>query len=158
MLKKVFLVLVAVLVTSVSTPVWAGPLGLSAIGVYGSAGSASGSLGGGVGLALKWGSFPVVGLQYNLVSAKVNASFDYYVIDAKGFASSFSYFLGAGGYAGIGTSGSGAAFDLGLRIPVGVQFWPVSGLELFASPVLTIPLLPSPQVGFGAEFGLRVRI
>jgi hypothetical protein len=158
MKKRVLMVLVTLFVASLSTPLWAGPLGLSAVGVYGSAGSASGKLGGGIGLALKWGSFPVVGLQYDLTSAKVNASFDYYVIDAKGFAGPFSYFVGAGGYAGIGASGGSAAFDFGLRIPVGLQFWPVSGLELFVAPVLTVPLFPSPTVGFGAEFGLRVRI
>ncbi len=134
------------------------PLGLSGAGVYGSLGSTSGALGGGVGVALKWGAFPVVGLQYNLLQSRINASADYYVVDAKGISTQLSYFLGAGAYAGLGLKGGSSAFDIGLRIPVGLQFWPVKGLELFAAPVLSVPLIPAPAVGFGAEFGLRVRL
>ncbi len=157
--KRVLLSLLVLGTLLAATPVWAaGPAGLSAVGVYGSAGSSAGALGGGIGLSLKWRSFPVVGLQYDLAQARLNASADYYVVDAKGFSGPFSYFVGAGGYVGIGSSSGGVSFDLGLRLPVGIQYWPLKGFELFLSPVLTVPLFPSPQVGFGAEFGVRVRL
>jgi hypothetical protein len=63
-----------------------------------------------------------------------------------------SYFLGAGAYVGIGSGN----FTAGLRVPVGLQFWPIKKLELFLSPVLSVPLIPAPSVDIGAEFGLRV--
>lgn len=135
-----------------------GPAGLTGIGVYGSLGSTAGSLGGGVGLSLKWASFPVVGLKYDFNDTRFNASLDYFVIDAEGLASNLSYFLGAGIYAGIagGSNGDDAAFDMGLRMPIGLQFWPVKKFELFFAPVISIPLYPAPDFGFGAELGARV--
>jgi hypothetical protein len=116
-------------------------------------GNASGSFSGGVGLSLKWASFPVVGLQYNFQGDRFGATIDYYVIDAEGLGASLSYFLGAGLYAGI----AGEDFDFGLRIPFGIQFWPVRKLELFLAPVLSISLVPSPGIGIGAEVGVRIR-
>jgi hypothetical protein len=156
MKKIVLLVLVVSLFGAVNVAA-EGPLGLTGFGVYGTMGSTSGQLGGGVGLSLKWGSFPVVGLQYNLSSERLNAAFDYYVVDAQGLAENLSYFVGGGLYAGVATAGEDIAFDFGLRIPVGLQFWPVQKLELFIAPVLAIPLLPAPGVDFGAEFGARIR-
>lgn len=134
-----------------------GPAGLTGFGVYGSLGQTAGALGGGVGLSLKWGSFPVVGLQYDFAGSRVNAAVDYYVIDAEGLAANLSYFLGGGLYAGLGTAGKEVAFDMGLRITPGLQFWPVKKFELYFAPVLMVPLIPRPNVGFGAEFGARLR-
>lgn len=156
-MKKVILLVLLVSLFSAINASAQGPLGLTGFGVYGTMGSTSGTLGGGVGLSLKWASFPVVGLQYNLSTERLNASFDYYVIDAQGLAQNLSYFVGGGLYAGLGSGGDGVEFDFGLRIPVGLQFWPVRKLELFIAPVLAIPLLPAPDVSFGAEFGARVR-
>ena len=152
-MKKV-LGIAAVLVLLAGIPAFAaGPAGLTGFGVYGSVGSSSGSLSGGVGLSFKWASFPVVGLKYDFQGERFGASVDYYVIDAEGLGSGLSYFLGAGLYAGI----AGGDFDFGLRIPFGLQFWPVKKFELYISPVLSIPLIPAPSVGIGAEFGARIR-
>ena len=151
-MKKILVVAAALVVLS-GLPLFAGPAGLTGFGVYGSVGSTSGSFSGGVGLSLKWASFPVVGLQYNFAAERFGATVDYYVIDAEGLGSSISYFLGAGLFAGI-ASGD---FDFGLRIPLGIQFWPVRKLELYISPVLAIPLISEPSVGIGAEFGARIR-
>jgi len=155
--------ILAILITALSsaTMLFAapGPAGLTGIGVYGSLGTTAGTLGGGIGLSLKWASFPVVGLKYDFNATRFNASLDYYVIDAEGLASNLSYFLGVGAYAGIagGSNGGNAAFDMGLRMPIGLQFWPVRKFELFFAPVIAVPLYPSPSFGFGAEFGARVR-
>ena len=93
------------------------------------------------------------GYQYDFSGERFGASVDYYVIDAEGISASLSYFLGAGVYAGL----AGGDFDFGLRIPIGLQFWPVKKFELYLSPVLSIPLIPTPLVAIGAEFGARVR-
>lgn len=130
------------------------PLGLTGFGVYGSFGTTMGS---GVGLSLKWGSFPVIGLKYNFTANQFNVSADYYVIDAEGIGKNFSYFLGGGLYAGLNGSNSANPFAFGLRIPVGLQFWPMRKFELFLSPVFSIPLIPTPTLDFGAEFGARIR-
>ncbi len=156
-MKKLILFVLVVSLFGAMNVAAEGPLGLTGFGVYGTMGSTAGKLGGGVGLSLKWSSFPVVGLQYNLNSERLNASFDYYVIDAQGLAESLSYFVGGGLYAGVGSAGEEIDFDFGLRIPVGLQFWPVRKLELFIAPVLSIPLLPAPDVALGAEFGARIR-
>jgi hypothetical protein len=130
-----------------------GPAGLTGIGIFGSAGSTGGGAAGGLGLTLKWGSFPVVGLKYDFSAQAMDLSCDYYVIDAEPIGKGFSYFLGAGAYLGL-SSGDGMA--VGLRIPAGIQYWPVKKFELFLSPVLTVPVFPSIRVGLGAELGLRV--
>ena len=156
-MKKLVILVLAISLFSAVNVAAEGPLGLTGFGVYGTMGSTSGKLGGGVGLSLKWGSFPVLGLQYNLVAERLNASFDYYIVDARGLAESLSYFVGAGVYAGLGSDTDGANFDFGLRIPVGLQFWPVPKFELFIAPVISIPLIPAPNVAFGAEFGARIR-
>lgn len=129
-----------------------GPAGLSALGVYGSVGSNAGALSGATGLSLKFGSFPVIGLSYNFTKSTFGGSVDYYIIDAQGITSALSYFLGAGAFVGIGNGN----FTAGLRVPVGLQFWPIKKLELFISPVLSVPLIPATTVDIGAEFGLRV--
>jgi hypothetical protein len=130
-----------------------GPAGLTGIGIFGSAGSTGGATAGGLGLTLKWGSFPVVGLKYDFTAQAMDLSCDYYVIDAEPIGKGFSYFLGAGAYLGL-SSGDGMA--VGLRIPAGLQFWPVKKFELFLSPVLSVPVFPKITVGIGAELGLRV--
>lgn len=128
------------------------PFGLTGLGLYGSYGSTEGSLSGGLGLSFKFSSFPVVGLQYDFENGHVAGSVDYYAIDAEPIGGMFSFFLAAGAFIGVGSNG----FDMGLRLPVGLQFWPVSKLEFYLSPMLSVPLLPAPSVGVGAEFGLRV--
>ncbi|MBL8968479.1 MAG: hypothetical protein JNG85_15855 [Spirochaetaceae bacterium] len=153
-MRKKALALALVLAAATATSAFAaGPLGLTGFGIYGSVGSTAGKLGGGTGLSLKWGSFPVVGLQYNFTASKVNASLDYYVIDAEGLGASVSYFLGAGVYAGAGAD----AFDFGLRITPGLQFWPIKKVEIYGAPVVSIPIIPTPSFALGAEFGLRIR-
>jgi hypothetical protein len=152
MRKKIAAIVLALGLFAVSGAFAAGPAGLSALGIYGSVGSNAGALSGATGLSFKFGSFPVVGLTYNFTSSLFGASVDYYIIDAQGITTALSYFLGAGAYVGIGSGN----FTAGLRVPVGLQFWPIKKLELFLSPVLSVPLIPAPSVDIGAEFGLRV--
>jgi len=134
-----------------------GPGGLTGIGVFGSfGGSTTGSTGGGVGLSLKFGSFPVLGIQYDLTApGRLALACDYYIIDAQGLAGPLSFFLGVGAFGGV-SFGTPAAVDLGLRIPIGLQLWPVSKLELFLSGVPVVRFIPTVSLGIGGEIGLRV--
>jgi hypothetical protein len=134
-----------------------GPGGLSGIGIFGSfAGSTTGSTGGGVGLTLKFGSFPVLGIQYDLSGAgRLAVSCDYYVIDAQGLAGPLSFYLGVGAFGGL-AFGSTMQADLGLRLPIGLQLWPVRKLEIFLAAVPLVRLIPTISAGIGGEVGLRV--
>ncbi|MCX7656717.1 MAG: hypothetical protein N2Z76_09360 [Treponemataceae bacterium] len=152
----VMIAVVALLMVSPCALFAAGPGGMTGLGVYGSFGSTGGISSGGVGLSLKFSSFPVIGLKYDFTASRFNTSVDYYVIDAESLGSNFSYFLGIGGYFGI-AGGSQAQFDFGLRMPLGLQFWPIKKFEIFLSPLLAIPLYPTPNVGFGVELGARIR-
>jgi len=64
-MKRFVMIFSALLAVSSAAVIFAapGPGGLTGIGVYGSFGSAAGTLGGGVGVSLKWASFPVVGSE-----------------------------------------------------------------------------------------------
>lgn len=135
----------------------AGPGGLSGLGVFGSLGNSTlGNTGGGLGLSLKFGSFPVLGLQYDLSGeGRIAVSCDYFVIDAQGIGGPFSFYLGAGLFGGVGFGSSGS-FDLGLRVPFGLQLWPIKKLELFLAAVPLIRLYDSVSLGLGGELGARL--
>jgi hypothetical protein len=133
----------------------AGPGGLGAIGIYGSAGSTGGVGSGSAGVSLKWASFPVIGVKYDFSAALVNVSCDYYAVDAEPLGSGFTYFLGAGAYVGFA---SGSDLALGLRLPAGLQYWPIKKLEVYLSPVLSMPIFPKLDFGFGGELGVRVHL
>ena len=135
-----------------------GPGGVTAFGVYGSfisstTGTTSGSS---LGLTAKFGSFPVLGLQYLISSnPRLGMSCDYYIIDSARIGGIFTYFVGAGLYGGF-AFGDSTAFDFGLRVPVGIQAWLVKKIELYLAGVPMIPLVPQPGFNFGAELGFRV--
>jgi hypothetical protein len=151
MKRSYIIALVMALVCGMSAFAKGGPGGLSAIGVYGSYGDSVG----GVGLNLKFGSFPVIGVKYGFGSYPYfGLSADYYIIDSYTLVDSLSFFLGAGAYVGL-TSGSSNNFDLGLRIPVGLQLWVLKKLEFYVSAVPEVPLIPI-NFDLAAEFGLRV--
>ncbi len=135
------------------------PTGLAGLGVYGSLGRSAGDLGGGIGVTFKRANFPVVGLQYNVEddSSRFNASVDYLVLDGEPIGSLFGYFIGAGLYGGAAATGDNETdFDFGLRFPFGLQFWPIRKLEFYLSPVLSVPLYPTPTFGGGVELGGRL--
>lgn len=130
---------------------------LTGIGVFGSfGGSTTGSTGSGLGLSIKMGSFPVLGLQYNLAgSGSLALSCDYYVVDSEPVSGPLTWYLGIGAFGGL-SFGSETSFDIGLRAPVGLQLWPVRKLEIFLAGVPILHFLPSPNLGIGGELGLRI--
>lgn len=156
-MRKSIVALVLGLFLSVTNLSAAGPGGLTGIGVFGSLGSSTlGNTGGGLGLSLKWGSFPVVGLQYDLSGdGRLALSCDYYVIDAQGITGPLSFYLGVGAFGGLGF-GSAGTFDIGLRVPVGLQVWPVRKLEVYLAAVPLVRLIPTTTLGVGGEIGVRI--
>ncbi len=154
-MKRIVLIALIIAVLCAGTAFARGPLGLTAIGVYGTYGFTGG--GGGLGLSFKFGSFPVVGLKYNFVDpGYIGATVDWYVIDAMGLVDNLTLFLGPGLFAGLGLGGASDSFDIGIRFPVGLQLWIVKKFEIFIDVVPAVPLLPAPAFNVGAELGFRV--
>ena len=156
-MRKSIVALGFALVLSLSSLSAAGPGGITGIGVFGSLGNSTlGNTGGGLGLSLKFGSFPVLGLQYDLSGdGRLALSCDYYVIDAQGLTGPLSFYLGAGIFGGLGF-GAGGSFDLGLRVPLGLQLWPVRKFEIFLAAVPLIRVIPTTSLGIGGEIGARI--
>ncbi len=129
---------------------------LSGIGLYGNlAGSGSSAFGGGIGATLKFGNFPVLGIEYNFgQTARVGVSCDYWVLNSH-LTGALNYYIGIGGYAGLGLGANGG-IDAGGRIPIGIQMYPLQKLELFAEIAPTVPLFPTIGIGYSIRIGLRV--
>ena len=156
-MKKKSLMATVILFIAASSSFAAGKV--TAVGIFGSfMGSTTGSTGGGIGLSIKMGSFPVLGLQYNLAGAGSMAlSCDYYLVDSEAVAGPLTWFLGVGAFGGISFE-SGSSFDFGLRAPIGLQLWPIKKCEFYGSLVPILHLLPTPSPRIGAELGFRIHL
>jgi hypothetical protein len=131
--------------------------GLSGIGVFGSlSGASMGSTGGGLGLCLKFGSFPVIGLQYDFSNAaRLALSCDYYAVDSLKLFGPVTCFIGVGAFGGF-SFGSSPSADFGLRLPLGIQIWPISHCEFYIDAIPTLRFQSTMATAIGAEGGFRV--
>jgi hypothetical protein len=126
------------------------------IGFYGNIlGNGTGA-NGGLGLTLRSGSFPVIGLEWNSPS-KFSGSLDVWVVNPN-TDDLLSYYVGLGGYAAMTSANSTDTFNFGGRIPFGLQLFPLDPLEIFieASPMIiftpTIDWAVSVRLGFRILF------
>lgn len=130
----------------------------NAVGIYGNfMGSTTGGAGGGLGISLKFGNFPVLGVSWNFSpnSFDLGIACDYWVINQK-LGGILDYYLGIGGYLGMNNGGGNFNLNPGARIPIGLQIWPVNKLELFLEFAPMITFLPSLNLGYSLSGGLRV--
>jgi hypothetical protein len=157
LMQKKILVAVLILFVALSSSFAAGKK-LTAIGVFGSYAGSTGYTGGGLGLSLKMGSFPVLGLQYNVGgSGSLALSCDYYLVDTEALGGPLTWFLGVGAFGGL-SFGSSGSFDFGLRAPIGLQLWPIKKCEIYLAAVPVLHFLPSPNLGLGGELGFRIHL
>jgi hypothetical protein len=155
-MQKKSLIVVLILFVALSSSFAAGKV--TGIGVFGSYAGSTGATGGGLGLTVKMGSFPVLGLQYNINNnGSLALSCDYYIVDSEALGGPITWFLGVGAFGGIGFA-SGSSFDFGLRAPIGLQLWPIRKCEIYLSGVPVLHFLPSPSLGLGAELGFRIHL
>lgn len=153
---KRFILILAVMLTFVNMGF--SKKSLTGLGIYGNlVSSGSGSLGGGAGLTLKFGNFPVLGVEWFLAEkySRIAASCDYWVVNEH-LTGALDYYLGVGAYVGIGTSGENSAIDLGGRIPIGLQIWPVKNFEIFTEFAPLVSFLPSLGINFSLRLGFRI--
>ena len=155
MVKKLALI-AAILIAAVNLGFSA--KSLTGVGIYGNVmmGSGSGALGTGLGLTAKFGNFPVIGAEWNFGkdTSRIAGSVDYWVINSH-LTGNLDYYIGLGAYAGLAL-GSNSAFDIGGRIPIGIQFWPVDKFEVFAELAPLVGFLPSLGIGGAFRLGMRV--
>jgi len=146
-MKRIILLLGFVLLISVSGFSAAGS---TAVGIYGDYGGPAYSEG--LGLTLKFGTFPVIGAEWFFgQTSSIVISLDWWAINAH-LAGILDYYIGIGGFVGFG----GQAFDLGGRIPIGLQIFPLERFEIFAEVDPLVYFLPTLNIGFELRLGIRV--
>jgi len=168
MKKRLILLVLLAGILAVSTNSYsAGKYGLDGAGIYGNFAGEGNAPGGGVGLTLKFGNFPVLGVEWSLNSngySVIGVTFDWW-IHTQAIGSGFFWYTGVGGYVGFFVDQDYFDFDLGLRGLIGLQFFPIKSIELFLefAPMLTFiskngdNYQLSPNIGYGLRLGIRWR-
>ena len=131
---------------------------MTAVGLYGNLmGSGTGAAGGSIGLSLKFGRFPVLGIEYSFRdNGGLGVSCDWWVVNDGLGGTLLHYYLGIGAFAGLRFNTSQNAIDVGGRIPIGLQIFPVKNFELFGELAPLVYFLPEINIGYNARLGLRV--
>lgn len=138
MKKRFAVILIALLAVVIPAAAFAD------IGIGGIAGSNQPS-----GLSFKLDSFPVVSLGWSINNKWVEGTVDNWFINDK-LDRNFLWYLGGGVKASIGSS-----FGLGLRVPIGAQWYFIPRFELFAEIVPGFTILPASAFDLSGGLGLR---
>ncbi len=107
------------------------------------------------GLSLKVNKFPVVSLEWHFGTSRyVKGTIDYWFINDK-LDRNIYWYLGGGVKASVGSSD----FGLGLRVPIGIQWYFMPRFELFGELVPGFTILnPSGQFDLSEGIGLRFHL
>jgi len=107
------------------------------------------------GLSYKTGNL-AIGLGWSFASTnnRIDATADWWLINDQ-LIERVDWYLGAGIKLGLNINNNNDIFNIGLRVPIGVQWWPVDQLELFAEIAPGILLVPATDPDMGAGLGLR---
>ena len=107
------------------------------------------------GLTFKSGNL-AIGLGWSFASAdnRIDATIDWWLINDH-FVEMLDWYLGAGAKVGIKLNQDTDIFNIGLRIPLGIQWWPAEELELFAEIAPGLLLVPATEFDISAGIGLR---
>ena len=102
----------------------------------------------------------VVGIGWSFSSGvdnRIDATIDWWLIN-KDFVEMLNWYLGVGAKVGIKTNQGNDNTDVlgvGIRVPIGVQWWLTNEFELFAEIAPGISLIPDTSFDVGAGIGLR---
>ncbi len=107
------------------------------------------------GLSYKTGNLAVgLGWSFASTNSRIDATADWWLINDH-LIEMIDWYLGAGIKLGLNLNNNNDIFNIGLRVPVGVQWWPVDQLELFLEIAPGILLIPATKPDIGAGLGLR---
>ncbi|MFP4364724.1 MAG: hypothetical protein ACLFR1_12760 [Spirochaetia bacterium] len=95
-----------------------------------------------------------VGFSIGSDTFQIGLTGDYWFVK-DALAGALSYYVGLGGYLQYA-----GAMDFGLRVPVGIQIWPLNPLELFVEVAPSVGIVLSdpivfPNWGIQGAFGFR---
>lgn len=153
-MKKLLVTIVAVLIMTTAVPALPA---MSGIGLYGNlVGNGTGA-GGGAGMTLRYGSFPVIGLEWNFMpkASIFGVSLDCWLANQP-LADRLSYYFGIGGYAALTGVNTPDVFNFGGRIPIGLQLFPADPFEIFLELAPMIILYPAIDWTVSVRLGFRV--
>ena len=110
------------------------------------------------GLSLRFNNFPIFGIAWSF-NNYFHVHCDYWFKNST-LAGPFLWYIGAGGkvlfYSGNDKKGdSKNGIGLGIRVPFGLQIYPIKRLEIFAELVPGMILIPSTDVDLDAGIGIR---
>ena len=153
-MKKLLILSAVLLLLSAGT---ASAQTMNGIGLYGNlVGNGTGA-GGGMGLSLRYGSFPVIGLEWNFMqhSSIISGNLDAWLIN-QSIADRLSYYIGIGAYAAVTPGNPPNVFNFGGRIPFGLQLFPVDPLEVFLELSPMIIFVPAIDWTVSVRLGFRI--
>jgi hypothetical protein len=111
------------------------------------------------GVTLKYNNFPVIGLAWSMVDDDFSIFCDYWIIN-RNLKGPVDFYIGAGGKLKLRNNNARHKNDrhenvFGVRVPFGLQFFPVEKIELFAEIVPGISLIPETAADIDAAIGVR---
>ncbi len=111
------------------------------------------------GISLKFGTFPVLGIAWNFQdTGYLHLHADYWIIN-KPLSPPLDWYLGVGGKIKIWSdknkTNNNSRFGLTCRVPVGIQWFALDNLELFAEIVPGLELIPATGLELDGGIGIR---
>ncbi|MCK4541155.1 MAG: hypothetical protein KAU17_02855 [Spirochaetales bacterium] len=109
----------------------------------------------GAAVSLKLDGLPLLGIRFSIgTPTSIGLTADWWMYQ-KPLAGMLGLYAGPGGYVNVAIpDGGDSTVDLGLRVPVGLQIFPLDFLELFIEVAPSIGIIIADPVTF-PDFGLQ---
>jgi len=161
-MKKLVIViaLAAILATGTAFADHPSGFGIGVQGGYGGGWGGGWATSPGVALTLKFPGLPVfwaVDLDIWQSYLGLRVAGDYYFID-KELVSTLHWYLGVGGYVGLGFGTDYFGLGLGARLPIGLSWQPIKLLEIYLQLVPSIGVEFLPNIGLGGGWGANLGV
>ena len=98
----------------------------------------------------------VIGIGWSFASAddRIDATIDWWLVEDN-LTEILDWYIGAGAKVRLNLNQNTDTFNIGLRIPVGIQWWPAKELEVFGEIAPGLLLFPATDFDVSAGIGLR---
>jgi len=109
------------------------------------------------GITFRINQFPVVTIGYSFLSDSqwIHGSLDFWALNPS-LGGQFKWYLGLGANIGLYTNNN--PIRLGLRVPIGIQWFPTEIIEIFLEAAPGVSVLPSIGFDWQACLGIRFMI